>query len=69
MSEDVKASTLEEMLEESIRVRPIARPQVLDQLNVTLKALTLGKPVPKPKINDDLRVLHADGRTVRYSNS
>ena len=69
MSEDAKASTLEEMLEESIRVRPIARAQVLDQLDETLTALAHGKPIPKSENNDDLWVLHADGRTVRYSNS
>jgi len=63
----IEAATIEEMLDECIRVRSESRTQVLDQLNETLMALTLGKPVPKPKISDDLWVLHTDGRTVRYS--
>ncbi len=69
MTASYEAETLEEMLDESIRVRPIARSQVLDQLDETLTALAHGKPVPNHENNDDLWVLHADGRTVRYSNS
>jgi len=67
MSENaIEAATLEEMLEESIRVRSIARTEVLDQLNETLTALTRGNPVPKFYGNHDLWVLHSDGRAVRY---
>ena len=59
-------STLEEMLDECIRVRSESRTQVLDQLNETLTALTRGNPVPKFYGNHDLWVLHSDGRAVRY---
>jgi hypothetical protein len=67
MSENaIEADTIEEMLDECIRVRSESRPQVLGQLNETLTALNRGDPVPKSENNHDLWVLHADGRTVRY---
>ena len=62
-----KTATMEEMLEECIRVRSESRDEVLDQLNETLIALTRGNPVPNFKNNEDLWVLHSDGRMVRYS--
>jgi len=68
MTASYEKETLEEMLDESIRVRPIARTQVLDQLDETLTAIAHGKPIPKADNNDDLWVLHDDGRTVRYSS-
>lgn len=62
-----KTATMEEMLEECIRVRSESRTEVLDRLNETLIALTHGNPVPNFKNNDDLWILHTDGRMVRYT--
>jgi len=68
MSENSKeTATMEEMLDECIRIRSESRTHVLDQLNETLTALNRGNPVPKADNNHDLWVLHSDGRTVRYS--
>ncbi len=67
MSENaIEAATMEEMLDECIRVRSESRTHVLDQLNETLTALTRDNPVPKSGNDHDLWVLHSDGRTVRY---
>jgi hypothetical protein len=69
MSENSKeAATMEEMLDECIRVRSESRSQVVGRLNDLLTALNRGKPAPKSKNNHDLWVLHRDGRMVRYSN-
>ena len=69
MSENSKeAATMEEMLDECIRVRPESRSQVVARLNDLLTALNCGKHAPNSTNNHDLWVLHRDGRMVRYSN-
>jgi len=70
MSESIKEeATIEEMLDKCIRARSESRSQVIGQLDDLLTALTRGNPAPKTKNNEDLWVLHRDGRMVRYSNS
>jgi len=70
MSESIKEeATIEEMLDKCIHARSESRSQVIGQLDEMLTALTRGNPVPKTKKNQDLWVLHKDGRMVRHSNS
>lgn len=70
MSESIKEEeTIEEMLDKCIRARSESRGLIIGQLNDLLTALNRGNPAPKTKNNEDLWVLHRDGRMVRYSNS
>ncbi|OZG70936.1 hypothetical protein BTA51_22780 [Hahella sp. CCB-MM4] len=68
MSKELTELTMEEMLNECIRVRAEYRQETLDKLDRLLSAIRKGRPAPTQ--NDEaLWVLHEDGRTVKYLKS
>ena len=67
MSEVAANQTIEQMLEECIRTRSESRGQIVGQLDDVLTALNRGEPAPKAENDNDLWVLHRDGRKKRYA--